>query len=204
MKSITLLIILVALAFQLKAKDVDMTFNIDFGDTSNLIIGQEYSYSIEFINNSSEDAGIETNSEYTIATIASNVPENDNGEPELFFYNSNYPECRLALQISHPPPGQTDIFYGFVFETSLVPANSSVICRGNYQIGFKQGQRLINFSIFSYQDNELNINDNLLDILFGVRPQIIPTFSSLTKYLLAIMFLIIIFSKNKFITSRLK
>lgn len=190
MKAIIIIIIFAINSLAI-AKDVDMSFSLNLGDTENLTYGETYPFSITIINNGPEDAGTETKADFPIAVFASNIKVRNGNVELVFFQETPDPNCIILTIIGHPPPGGGEIEYIYEIATNDLPANSTITCNGFYTVGFHSGNRNIEFLVSSGLDNDIDLSNNFQTVTFGIEPMVIPILNPWTIIFLSVLIFII-------------
>ena len=192
------------LSFKTLAGNIDLELIINSESTQALDFGDSGKFSLTLINHGPDDAGFESLSDFPISVVSSpRMFINEYGYTDILFVQdtSINQDCAFVISVADPPPGGNGVSYGFKFGFPPIPANSSITCYGKFQVIFASGVRKIKWRTLSSNDNDVNIGNEIKEVVFGIKPQVIPINSSIA--LLALILMIVSFAFIRFNRYRL-
>jgi len=197
MTAIKTILILLFIANKLLAGTVDLEITLESDINGEVDFRNLVEFSVTLTNNGSDDAGTNTTFPYPNSVNSSLVNLNQNGFVDVSFiqnFNINQ-ECYFAEIVLDPPPNG-EVHYVYEIGFPIVPAHSSITCYGIYHIGFESGERKVKLKArTSLGDVDTNPNNNEIEIVFGIKPQVIPFFTNIGLFLLILLFILTTFFK---------
>ncbi|HHL31087.1 MAG TPA: hypothetical protein ENJ41_00785 [Oceanospirillales bacterium] len=180
MKTVVLLFLFLIFPDKTLAGTVDLELALDLGDTHNLEFAHSYPYSITMINHGPDDAAVDLIAPFPLATIVSNIRADENGFLDFYFHLDGNIEqnCRIISGSGTPLPGGEAEYFYFIM-VPVILANTSITCFGTYTIGFESGSRLLNFGFYPGFDTDTDLSNNVEDVVFRIKPRVIPAINGL-------------------------
>jgi uncharacterized repeat protein (TIGR01451 family) len=177
------------------AGEVDLQLEVDFPDTSNLEFGQILPFSVTVTNLGPDDAAGESTGFLPNTVFISNIYQDSRGFLELLVAEdiSIEQECLFFLITGDPlpPPFPQNPPLNYLIDMPIIPANSSISCYGLVQVLITQ-ERIIPFQVRAHiTDTETILDNNSVDVVFKLKPRVIPILSIYTLLGLIAMFLIV-------------
>ena len=191
------LILSYLLSFSVSAENVDLTFSTDIDVSSGVEFRDLVAFSITLTNNGPDDAGTNTTFPYPNSVNSSLMNLNQNGFVDVsFIQNFNFSQpCYFGEVVLDPPPNG-NVHYAYEINFPVISANSSITCYGFYHIGFESGRRIVRLKARTLQgDVDINPDNDEIEIVFGIRPKVIPIFTTLGLILIVFLFIYLAYFK---------
>jgi len=191
------IMILFLFSNNLLAGTVDLEISLESDINGEVGSGQIGKFSLTVFNHGPDDAGAASIAQHPVSIITSDIYLLDSGRLEIGFVKDPdfNQDCIIIASVAEPIPGSTLISYAFSISLPLIPANTSKTCHGIYHVGLTKGRKLITWHAYSFTDNMITNGDETVDMVFGIKPQVIPFFTSIGLYLLILLFISITFFK---------
>lgn len=178
------------------AVDVDLSLALDIADTDNVEFGQIIPFSITVTNNGPDAAASTSTSTLPNRIFTNAFYENSNGFPNIIIFkdNSIKQDCIILTFIGEPPPPPLPPppTLAFTIRLPMIPANTSVTCYIKAQVLFDSGNESISFrSVPILGDIDSDLSNNNKEIVFSIKPAVIPTLNKFTLLLLSCFLLVI-------------
>ena len=197
MTAIKTVLILLLIASKLLAGTVDLEISLESDINGEVGSGQIGKFSLTVFNHGPDDAGAANPDSFPISVISSDIFLLETGYLEIGFNKD--PEfnqdCVIITSVAEPIPGSTMITYAYVISFPVIPVNSSKTCHAIYHVNLPKGKKTITWHAYSFTDNMITNGDETVDMVFGIKPQVIPFFTSIGLYLLILLFISITFFK---------
>ena len=167
--------------------EADIAITLDHQSLDDLEFGQVIPFSITISNYGPDTAGADSPIEKSIS--ASFIMNQNTALLLVAQDNSIEQSCDFLLSFGDPRPGNTlDIFYSFYYPN--IPAGESLTCYGIFEVYFGSGRRAINWNLSSPTDTDPDQSNNTAEMVFGIRPPVVPSLTIISVILLTVMFLI--------------
>ncbi len=195
-------ICLLFLCSKILAANVDLAISTDIDVSAGVEFRDFVAFSITLSNYGNDDAGTSIDAERPNDVYTSLINQGSNGFVDVSFrQNFNIAQDCFFVGIVLDPPPNGVVHYAYDIAFPVIPAHSSVTCYGYYHIGFEDGIRKIKLRVNLAQgDSDTNLTNNETEIVFGIRPQIIPTLSPLS--LVALLLLVLMLAYLSFLKTR--
>ncbi len=200
---IIILLLLSLTTYSAKAGNVDLELQIDIDLSADVEFKQIGKFSFTVTNHGPDDAGADTTGDFPVSMQTSPIKLNPSGFVDVSF-NKDFTiaqECFFVTVVAEPPPGGT-VSYGYKFGLPVIPANSSITCYGLYHVGFEFGTKTIKWTARSFSDNDINMGNEVVEMVFGISSVAIPSSNFYTLMLLII--LILLFRSRFYIKAHMK